>query len=94
MTAESALDRAIIKYIRKGYRVESRTETTAQLVKPKKFSLASFFLLGPLSLPMFLSKKDPVVYLVVENGRVYDAAKPRPANPFRWWRERTKREVE
>ena len=31
------LDKEIQSYVRKGYRVMSQTDTSAQLVKPKKF---------------------------------------------------------
>ena len=32
------LDVAVMKYVRIGYEVRSRTQTTVQLVKPKEFS--------------------------------------------------------
>ncbi len=39
------LDKEVAYYIRRGFRVISRTDTTAQLVKPKSFSILWFFIL-------------------------------------------------
>lgn len=72
------LQREISGYLRRGFRVQSQTETTAQLVKPKKFSLLWavlwFFVFGVglvLYLLYYLSKKDETVYLEVgEAGQV------------------------
>lgn len=38
------LQREIQKYVKDGWRVQSSTATTAQLVKPKKFSFLTAFL--------------------------------------------------
>ena len=38
------LQREIAKYMRKGFRVVSQTDTTAQLMKPKSFSFLWAFL--------------------------------------------------
>ena len=69
----AALDAEIRKYIASGFRVVSRTETTAQLVKPKKFSFwwAAFWTLALLvGLILYLfwyaAKKDETVYLEVD----------------------------
>ena len=39
------LQREIQKYVKDGWRVQSSTATTAQLVKPKKFSFLFFIVL-------------------------------------------------
>ncbi len=73
------LDREVEKYVRKGYRVTSRTPTTAQLVKPKVFSrLWAFlwFLVFGVGLIVYLlwyaAKRDKTVYLTAdEQGRVH-----------------------
>ena len=76
-TDTEMLQTQINEYVRKGYHVQSQTETTAQLVKPKSFSFFWAFLW--LLLPFFglltyilyyMSKKDQTVYLYVENGQV------------------------
>ena len=71
------LERHIGELIRRGYRVTSRTETTAQLVKPKEFSLLwalvwlglTLCLLGVgilIYLLYYLAQKDKTVYLDVD----------------------------
>ena len=73
------LDKEIERYIRSGYRVVSRTPTTAQLVKPKGFSIIIAFLafliliVGlVLYLLWYLAKRDSQVYLTVdERGKVH-----------------------
>lgn len=67
------LDREVSKYVKRGFRVISRTNTTAQLVKPKKFSFlwaVLWFLLFGVGLLIYLfyyvSKKDETVYLEVD----------------------------
>jgi len=58
------LQAEINQYVRKGYQVVSQTETTAQLVKPKRFSLVWFFLFfGIFYLPYYIAKRDKTVYL-------------------------------
>ena len=68
----TALQREVRKYVSRGYRVVSQTDTTAQLVKPKRFSLLWFFiLLGILYVPFYLFARDRQVYLEVDKyGRV------------------------
>jgi uncharacterized membrane protein YccF (DUF307 family) len=51
------LDAAVMKYARIGYEVRSRTQTTAQLVKPKTFSFIwalVWFLLFGIGLIVYL----------------------------------------
>lgn len=66
------LQREILRYVRQGYRVVSQTDTAAQLVKPKRFSLLWFFiLLGILYVPFYLFARDRQAYLEVDaNGRI------------------------
>jgi hypothetical protein len=75
----AVLDAEIAKYIRQGYRVISRTPTTAQLVKPKKLSLlwAIFWAIVGLGfglliyLVWYFIKSDQTVYLTVDaQGRI------------------------
>lgn len=75
------MDSAIAPYIRKGYRVASQTRTSANLVRPKKFSFLAFFLLllfgvvpGLVYFAWYLAKKDKSVYLYNDAGtlRVVD----------------------
>lgn len=72
------LEKEVASYSRRGYRVVSQTDTTAQLVKPKQFSFLWatlwLFVFG-IGLLVYLfyhwSKKEEVVYLMVdEYGRV------------------------
>ena len=68
------LDRAVAKYVKQGYRVISRTDTTAQLVKPKRFGctwlLLSLLSLG-IALVFYLYTKDKAIYLeVTPTGRI------------------------
>jgi hypothetical protein len=71
------LQREIHKYLRRGYRVISQTDTTAQLVKPKEFSCL-WFLINMLLLigwifylAWYWSKRDTQVYIEVDiNGSV------------------------
>lgn len=72
------LEEAIGGYLRRGFFVRLRTPTTAQLVKPKKFSFISallWFLLFGIGLLIYLfyyaSQRDEGVYLQVdEYGKV------------------------
>jgi len=66
------LQKEIHHYIRKGYHVISQTDTTAQLLKPKKFSLFwCIIMLGILYLPFYWASKDKTVYIeVIETGKV------------------------
>jgi hypothetical protein len=68
------LDAEVMKYARMGYEVHSRTQTTAQLVKPKKFSFIwalVWFLLFGIGLIVYLlyywGKRDQTIYLEVDN---------------------------
>lgn len=81
MTTEmrrNILEQEIQKYVRKGYRVMSQTDTSAQLVKPKKFSaLLAVLLLILMVLPfivyllMYMASKDKTVYITVDaQGRI------------------------
>lgn len=69
-----ALQREIRKYLGQGYHVVSQSDTTAQLVKPKTFSLLwalIWLLCFGVGLIVYLlyywSKKDTNVYLEVDN---------------------------
>jgi hypothetical protein len=72
------LDAEVMKYARRGYEVRSRTQTTAQLVKPKKFSFIwalVWFLLFGIGLIVYLlyywGKRDQTIYLEVdERGKI------------------------
>ena len=72
------LDDQVRNYVQGGYRVESRTPTTAQLVRPKKFSflwaLLWFLLFGIgilVYVAYYLAKSDQTVYLEVDDeGKV------------------------
>jgi len=75
---KAALQARINHYLGQGYRVVSQTDTTAQLVKPKTFScLFAVILFVLMVLPFiiyllyYMSKKDEVVYLSVDDyGKV------------------------
>ena len=66
------LQNAIRSYLGSGYRVVSQTDTTAQLVQPKKFSFVLFVILcfacgvGLFYGAWYLSKKDQTVYIQVD----------------------------
>lgn len=70
---QAILDKEVEWYVRHGYRVTARTATTAQLVKPKRFSLI-LALLGLLLLIVglviylliYASMGDSTVYLSVD----------------------------
>jgi hypothetical protein len=72
------LQREISSYARRGFRILSQTNTTAQLLKPKKFSFLwalLWFLLFGIGLLIYLlwywSRRDETVYLeVTPTGRV------------------------
>lgn len=72
------LEEEIRKYVKKGFQVVSRTDLTAQLVKPKKFSglwALLWFLVFGVGLIIYLiyygTKRDEQVYLEVdEKGKV------------------------
>jgi uncharacterized BrkB/YihY/UPF0761 family membrane protein len=69
------LDDEVRHYVQRDYRVESRTPTTAQLVRPKKFSflwaLLWFLLFGIgilIYVAYYLAKSDQTVYLEVDDA--------------------------
>jgi hypothetical protein len=73
------LDREVQNYVRRGYRVVSRTPTTAQLVKSKQFSII-LAILGliiavvglVIYLIIYMAMRDSQVYLTVdETGRIH-----------------------
>lgn len=74
----NVLEREIQQYVRKGYRVISQTDTSAQLLKPKKFNLIlAVLLLILMVLPfivyllMYMAAKDTTVYITVDaNGTI------------------------
>ena len=75
---QAILNEEIEKYVRKGYRVQSQTATTVQLIKPKSFSFfwafVWFLLLGfglVIYLLHYVAKKDEAVYIEIdEEGKV------------------------
>jgi len=75
---KTALQGRINHYLSQGYRVVSQTDTTAQLVRPKKFScliaLLSVLAVGIgfiIYIFWYMGKKDDTVYLTVdEQARV------------------------
>ncbi len=73
----TALQNEINDYVRTGFIVQSQTETSAQLLKPKVFSFVWafiwFLLLGVgvlIYIFYYMSKNDESVYLYVEDGKV------------------------
>ena len=72
-TEPAPLQAAINRYVGKGYRVVSQTETAAQLVRPKRFSVVWAILTALVFyLPYYwFVKRDKTVYLTVDaDGRV------------------------
>lgn len=75
--ADKPLQEHINWYVKQGYRIVSQTETAAQLVRPKQFSMM-WFLLGLLAVGVgavlyiiyYAIKKDKAVYLTVVDGVV------------------------
>jgi energy-converting hydrogenase Eha subunit E len=78
---EAILDREVQKYVNWGYRIISRTPTTAQLVKPKRFSPILAFLglliavVGlVIYIIIYLAMDDTLVYITVDvNGTVHQS---------------------
>lgn len=69
------LEREVAKYVKRRFRVVSRTPTTAQLVKPKHFNFWLFVLLalivllpGLLYILWYMAQRDEQVYLEVDAG--------------------------
>ncbi len=75
---EAILQAEINRYVKKGYRVTSQTARSAQLVKPKKFSIIwamVWLLLVVLPFVIYLiyytAKRDQQLYLTVdEQGKI------------------------
>ncbi len=75
--ASKPLQEHINWYVGQGYQITAQTETSAQLVKPKQFSLiwALLWLLVVgvgifVYLAYYIAKKDKAVYLSVSDGAV------------------------
>jgi len=76
--ATPALQEEIARYVGRGFEVTSQTETSASLVKRKRFSFLAFILLlllfalpGLLYVAWYAAKKDQTVFLYLEDdGRV------------------------
>lgn len=82
----AALQQRISKYVRDQYRVVSQTDYTAQLVKPKRFSLIwaiIWLILAVIPFLLYLGyhvflKRESQVYLTVdEQGRVHETKNKR-----------------
>jgi hypothetical protein len=71
--SELILEQWIIHYVKRGYRLTARSDASAQLVQPKKFSSfwAMFLLvfslgtLLPIYIIYYLSKKERAIYLSI-----------------------------
>lgn len=77
---EDSLQTHIDWYVRQGHRVQSQTETSAQLIKPKVFSFVWAFLwllafgIGLIVyLLYYAAKRDKSVYLSIVDGQVLTA---------------------
>ena len=77
----AALQERVNRFVRDQYRVVSQTDSTAQLVKPKRFSFLwalLWFLVIGVGLLIYIGyhvflKREPQVYLTVdEQGRVHE----------------------
>ncbi len=72
------LEAAIESYQRRGFRLLARTETTAQLIKPRQYDpafgclgLLTFGVFWLIGLLVYLLQKDQLVYLSLdENGHI------------------------
>lgn len=65
--APSTLQQEIARYVKQGYRIQFQTETTAQLVKPKSFSILGAILGAVILYGLYyLSKRDRIVYLEID----------------------------
>lgn len=72
------------RYLRRGFRVMSQTDTTAQLVRPKTFSFiwaCAWFLLCGVGVLVYVfhyaNKQDTGIYLTVDEQGRLQAANPR-----------------
>lgn len=74
---EELLEEEVVRWVRQGYRVQSRTKNSAQLLKPRQWTTIwtvmlvfglCFYGLGALLVLMIYSfKKDKLVYIKVED---------------------------
>lgn len=65
------LQKEIRKYVKQGYRVVSQTSTTVQLMRDKSFSKGCGCLALPLYLIFWLGRRNPSVYIEVdEHGKI------------------------
>ena len=64
---KDVLEKQVLEHTRRGYRIDSRSETSVQLTRPKTFSFIWFVLTLPLGfilyLIYYLSKRDRTVYI-------------------------------
>jgi len=74
---QAALQRMIARYTRYGYRLDSETETSASMVRPKKFSflpaLLWFLVFGVgvfVYIFWYMSRSDDTLYLHTEGSKV------------------------
>ena len=72
MTTFVSLQAAIAAYVKRGYRVASQTDTSAQLVRPKHFSFPIFLVLlillvapAVLYVLFYVGKRDATVFITV-----------------------------
>lgn len=83
---QDLMEQHILRWVRKGYRVWSRTPTTCQLVKPRQWTagwtlafLAGLFMAGIgslLVLLVYFLQKDQLIYLQIGyDGAVQEEAK-------------------
>lgn len=71
---KAILDRAVLRYTKRGFRIVHRTDTEAQLIKTKKFSFLwalLWFLVFGVGILVYLlyywSKRDEQIYLQVDD---------------------------
>jgi len=71
------LEHEIQKYLQQGYIVQTRTETTAQLIKKKRFSFILALFLNLLYVFFYLSDKDKTAYIQVNRqGQIETTKQP------------------
>ena len=77
---KTVLESSIVYYVRQGYRVGYQTEFSAQLLKPKQFSLLLaivlfLFYIIPfvIYLLYYAAQKDKSIYLVVDEEGIISA---------------------
>lgn len=84
------LGQEIANYSRRGFRIVSRTDTTAQLSKPKEFSVlwaTLWFLVFGIGVLIYIfyymAKTDEIAYLEVgPDGTIVDYGRPQPTPGF------------